>query len=150
MSVCAHVQRVLAALFPAPSAKTQLNSHCVLLSSANYSDIDPDPKTRPNAAIRIFDLSLYYAGLNNLPPCSLPWNVLIAPLLCPRNGTPFLPLSLVQWRGTKGEGFLFPPRPSVIPSEGCRSEESRLQLNSAATPTRNSPANARTLATWAY
>jgi hypothetical protein len=35
-----------------------------LLRSAIYSDTDPEPKTRPNAVIRIFDLSLYYAGLN--------------------------------------------------------------------------------------
>jgi hypothetical protein len=35
-----------------------------LLRSTNYSDTDPEPKTRPNAVIRIFDLSLYYAGLN--------------------------------------------------------------------------------------
>jgi hypothetical protein len=35
-----------------------------LLRSAHYSDTDPEPKTRPNAVIRIFDLSLYYAELN--------------------------------------------------------------------------------------
>ena len=35
-----------------------------LLRPANYSDTDPGPKTRPNVDIRIFELSLYYAGLN--------------------------------------------------------------------------------------
>jgi hypothetical protein len=41
--------------------------HCQqLLTSANYSDTDVEPKTRPNAFIRIFELSLYYAGLNRI------------------------------------------------------------------------------------
>jgi hypothetical protein len=35
-----------------------------LLRPANYSDIVPGPRTRPNVVIRIFELSLYYAGLN--------------------------------------------------------------------------------------
>jgi len=34
------------------------------LRSAIYSDTNPEPKTHPNAVIRIFELSLYYAGLN--------------------------------------------------------------------------------------
>jgi D-beta-D-heptose 7-phosphate kinase/D-beta-D-heptose 1-phosphate adenosyltransferase len=35
-----------------------------LLRPANYSDTNPRPKARPNVVIRIFALSLYYAGLN--------------------------------------------------------------------------------------
>jgi hypothetical protein len=39
-----------------------------LLRPANYSDIVPGPRTRPNVVIRIFELSLYYAGLNRSAP----------------------------------------------------------------------------------
>ena len=45
----------------------QEHRHTVLLRPANYSDTAPGPKTRPNVIIRIFELSLYYAGLNSTP-----------------------------------------------------------------------------------
>ena len=36
-----------------------------LLNPANYSDTSQWPKTRPNVVIQIFELSLYFAGLNS-------------------------------------------------------------------------------------
>jgi hypothetical protein len=46
-----------------PGAAIKANRR-LLFRPANYSDPGPGPKTRPNLVIRIFELSLYYAGLN--------------------------------------------------------------------------------------